>query len=87
MLGSVGRVHPLAAQRGEALGEQSRDVVLREVAVGIGHEQQRLQSEPQVPLSHVALGAGYSDQSHFSNEFRMLTGCTPRQYRRGSAGG
>lgn len=32
------------------------------------------------PFSQVALAAGFSDQSHFTNKFRQLTGATPRQY-------
>ncbi|BBD06917.1 AraC family transcriptional regulator [Desulfovibrio ferrophilus] len=28
-----------------------------------------------------ALATGYSDQSHFSNAFKQVTGATPRQYR------
>lgn len=33
------------------------------------------------PLADVALGCGFSDQSHFSREFRRHFGRTPRQYR------
>jgi AraC-like DNA-binding protein len=33
------------------------------------------------PLADVALGCGFSDQSHFTREFRRYFGRTPREYR------
>jgi AraC-like DNA-binding protein len=41
----------------------------------------RLASDPAAPWSDVALDAGYSDQPHFSREFRELAGVTPGEYR------
>ena len=38
------------------------------------------------PLAEVALAAGYSDQSHFSNAFRRHTGIPPGRYRALNAG-
>lgn len=38
--------------------------------------------ETDRPLAEIALEAGFSDQSHFSNIFRRLTGTTPSQARR-----
>ena len=38
----------------------------------------------ELPLAAIALGAGFSDQSHFSNVFRRLTGMSPSAYRRDS---
>lgn len=34
-------------------------------------------------LSEVALGSGFTDQSHFTNTFRKYTGATPGQYFQG----
>ncbi|MEY2599934.1 MAG: hypothetical protein RLZZ142_2193 [Verrucomicrobiota bacterium] len=36
----------------------------------------------QWPLSEVALRHGFCDQSHFTREFRLETGMTPRAYRK-----
>jgi AraC family transcriptional regulator len=33
------------------------------------------------PLSEIAAGAGFVDQSHFTRAFRIHTGLTPGQYR------
>lgn len=33
------------------------------------------------PLAQVALEAGFTDQSHFSRQFRRLTGMSPGRYR------
>ncbi|MEZ5841918.1 MAG: helix-turn-helix domain-containing protein [Hyphomicrobiales bacterium] len=38
------------------------------------------------PLSDIALGLGYSDQSAFGRAFRAAAGTTPRQYRTGTQG-
>jgi AraC-like DNA-binding protein len=32
-------------------------------------------------LAEIALGAGFSDQSHFSNLFRRHTGLSPYKFR------
>lgn len=42
----------------------------------------RMQSDPQMALSWVALEAGYHDQAHFTREFRALAGETPGAYRK-----
>jgi AraC-like DNA-binding protein len=38
-------------------------------------------------LTEVAIGCGFSDQSHFTREFRRYFGRTPREYRDQYAGG
>lgn len=37
-----------------------------------------------LPISHVALEAGFSDQSHFTRRFKKIVGITPGRYRRNS---
>lgn len=37
------------------------------------------------PLAEIALEAGFSDQSHFSNMFRRFVGVSPTQFRRNNA--
>ena len=41
-----------------------------------------LHAQPRVPLSAVALRAGYADQPHLTREFAALAGTTPARYRR-----
>lgn len=38
--------------------------------------------QPDLPLSNVAYDCGFSSQSHFTHQFRKMTGITPAQYRR-----
>jgi AraC-like DNA-binding protein len=40
------------------------------------HVEQMLR-DTQLPLSHIALAAGFSDQSHLNRHFRRLTGMSP----------
>lgn len=42
---------------------------------------QRLLRETESSIAAIAHGAGYSDQSAFSRQFRKATGLTPRAYR------
>jgi AraC family transcriptional regulator len=46
-------------------------------------EAQRLLASSDMPIAHVALHLGYSDQSHFTHRFKSNTGVTPASYRRG----
>ena len=41
-----------------------------------------LLSETFLPLSEIALQAGFSDQSHFARRFRQAVGVTPGQFRK-----
>ena len=40
-----------------------------------------LLSETKLPLSEIALAAGFADQSHCSRRFRQHVGMSPREYR------
>ena len=42
---------------------------------------QELLAATELPLSHIALAAGFSDQSHCSRRFREFVGITPSRYR------
>ena len=42
---------------------------------------QQLLTATELPLSQIALAAGFSDQSHCSRRFRELVGITPSRYR------
>jgi AraC-like DNA-binding protein len=43
---------------------------------------ERLESDPAIDWAQLALEAGYSDQAHFTREFREFAGVTPEEYRR-----
>ena len=40
-----------------------------------------LLADTDIPLSQIALAAGFADQSHFSRRFRKHVGMSPRDYR------
>jgi len=42
---------------------------------------QELLAKTNMPLAHIALAAGFSDQSHCSRRFHELVGITPSKYR------
>jgi AraC-like DNA-binding protein len=42
---------------------------------------QKLLAESDLPLSEIALAAGFSDQSHCARRFREYVGVTPSSYR------
>ncbi len=60
-----------------ALGVSPHHYVLRERI----HEARRLLAAGRMSISEVALSLGFSDQSHFSQAFRKMTGTTPKRYQ------
>ncbi len=73
-------VHPVTLARafrrcfGCSVGEYLRRLRIERAALQLGGSD--------VPLAAIALTAGFSDQSHFSNLFRRETGMSPSAYRR-----
>jgi AraC family transcriptional regulator len=68
-------------------------VFRREYGISIGgfarslqvrHAIRELRAEEELPLSAVALSAGFSDQSHFTRVFKLYVGLTPHAYRAAS---
>lgn len=78
-LARVAGVHPMHLTRG----------FRRLTGMSVGGYVRRLRLEwcadrlvhSSLPLSEIALRAGYSDQSHFTREFHRWSGLTPRGYR------
>ncbi len=61
----------------QALGDSPHHYVLRERI----HEAQKRLTAGRMSISEVALSLGFSDQSHFSQTFRKMTGTTPKRYQ------
>ena len=76
---SVG-VHPVTLARAfrRAFGCTVGEYVRR---LRIDHAAHQL-AQTELPLAEIALAAGFSDQSHFSNLFRRHTGLSPFKFRR-----
>lgn len=76
-------VHPAHLSRtfrryvGCSVGSYLRSLRMNQARMDLVHTN--------LPLSAIALSAGYSDQSHFSSAFRRLSGVTPGQFRRAAA--
>ena len=68
----------LAAEVDEALEE------VRSLARGV---YPSLLADRGLPITDVALRAGFASQSHFSTAFRRLTNITPGRYRQGLIAG
>jgi AraC family transcriptional regulator len=79
LAGAVG-VHPVTLARafrkafGCSVGEYIRRLRIERAAAQLGSSD--------ISLAEIALGAGFSDQSHFSNVFRRQTGMSPSSFRR-----
>ena len=77
-------VHPVTLARafrrafGCTVGEYLRRLRIERAA-------EQLETGDQ-PLAEIALGAGFADQSHFSNVFRRRVGVSPSVYRRETRG-
>ena len=73
-------VHPATLARGfrKAYG-CSVGAYLRRLRVARAARQL---ADTDAPLAEIALSAGFSDQSHFSNVFRRETGLSPSAFRR-----
>jgi len=70
--------HYFSMQFKHALGVSPHHYVLRERI----HDAQRRLTAGRMSISEVALSLGFSDQSHFSQVFRKMTGTTPGRYKR-----
>lgn len=79
-LAAVVGVHPVTLARAfrRAYGCTVGEYIRR---LRIERASQQL-ADTSRPLAEIALGAGFSDQSHFSNEFRRHTGFSPSRFRR-----
>lgn len=44
------------------------------------HAALAIESEPGVDFAELAVRFGWYDQAHFSNDFRVMLGCTPGEY-------
>jgi AraC family transcriptional regulator len=79
-LAAAVRVHPVTLARGFrkaygcSVGAYLRWLRVARAARGL--------AETDAPLAEIALGAGFADQSHFSNVFRRETGLSPSAFRR-----
>jgi AraC family transcriptional regulator len=78
---SVG-VHPVTLARsfrqtfGCTVGEYVRNLRIERATLQL--------AETELSLAEIALAAGFSDQSHFSNLFRQHTGFSPSRFREAS---
>lgn len=66
-------VNTFKENTGLSIGEFLRHIRIKKAC-------DKLSSE--LPLSHLALECGFSDQSHFNRSFKKITGMTPLKYRK-----
>jgi AraC family transcriptional regulator len=78
-LSAVAGVHPVHLSRvfrrfqREGIGEYTRRLRVRASC--------RYLLDPELPLGEISLLTGFADQSHFTREFRRITGLTPHTFR------
>jgi len=78
-LSAAAGVHPVHLSRvfrrfqREGIGEYTRRLRIRTSC--------RYLLEPELPLAEIGLLTGFADQSHFTREFRRITGLTPHTFR------
>jgi AraC family transcriptional regulator len=78
-LSAVAGVHPVHLSRvfrrfqREGIGEYTRRLRVRASC--------RYLLDHELPLAEISLLTGFADQSHFTREFRRITGLTPRAFR------
>lgn len=53
----------------------------------IAEAERLIKSRPELTLSEIANAVGYSEQSNFTKQFRLVTGKTPSQFRKDSFAG
>jgi AraC-like DNA-binding protein len=61
----------------QSMGVTPHDYLIRQRV----ERTKQLLSDTDVPLSQIALAAGFADQSHFARRFRQHVGMSPRDYR------
>lgn len=61
----------------QSMGITPHDYLIRQRV----ERTKRLLSSTDMPLSQIALAAGFADQSHFARRFRQHVGMSPRDYR------
>jgi AraC-like DNA-binding protein len=61
----------------QSMGVTPHDYLIRQRV----ERTKQLLSDSDMPLSEIALVAGFADQSHFSRRFRQHVGMSPRDYR------
>lgn len=61
----------------QSMGITPHDYLIRQRV----ERTKRLLAGTDMPLSQIALAAGFADQSHFARRFRQHVGMSPRDYR------